>query len=83
MIGPDGDDATESFDIVVCTPRWLLENCRDPQWGYHMLIVPEYDLAKIRERIQSQCRSLGGEDWNGIAVRLSRIGHWEFEDYRQ
>jgi len=83
MIGPEGNDASESFDIVVCTPRWLLENCREPQWGRHMLIVPEYDLAKIREIIENYCNSCEGKDWDAIAALLSRIGRWEFEDYRQ
>ncbi|MFX5521916.1 Imm8 family immunity protein, partial [Acinetobacter baumannii] len=24
-----------------------------------------------------------GEDWESIAVKLSRIGAWEFEDYQR
>lgn len=83
MIGPEGNDASESFDILVCTPRWLVENCHEPQWGRHMLIVPGYDLAKIREIIEKHCRSCEGKDWDAIAALLSRIGRWEFEDYRQ
>lgn len=83
MIGPEGDDASESFDIVVCTPKWLSANCSGPIWGRHMMIVPGYDLEKIRQTITSYCGSCSGDDWASIAVLLSRIGKWEFEDYRQ
>jgi hypothetical protein len=48
-----------------------------------MLIVPGYDLAKIREIIETHCRSCEGKDWDTIAGLLCRIGRWEFEDYRQ
>ena len=83
MIGPEGNDASESFDILVCSPRWLLENCHEPRWGRHMLIVPKYDLTKIREIIEMHCSSCEGRDWDTIGELLSRIGRWEFEDYRQ
>jgi hypothetical protein len=83
MIGPEGNDASESFDIVVCTPKWLTAHCNDPIWGRHMLIVPGYDIEKIRQFIASYCSGCAGSDWNEIAGKLSRIGHWEFEDYRK
>ena len=83
MIGPEGSDASESFDIVVCTPKWLSANCNDPMWGRHMMIVPSYDLEKIKQTITSYCSSCVGNDWESIAVLLSRIGKWEFEDYRK
>src|SRR2546427_11708854 len=73
MIGPEGSDASESFDIVVCTPRWLADNCREPMWGRHMLIVSRYDVDEIRGMIERYCDSCEGKDWDTIAQRLSRI----------
>ncbi|HTH49798.1 MAG TPA: immunity 8 family protein [Candidatus Limnocylindria bacterium] len=83
MIGPEGTDASESFDIVVCTPKWLSSSRNDPLWGRHMMIVLNYDLGKIRQIISSYCSSCVGNDWQSIASLLSRIGKWEFEDYRK
>jgi hypothetical protein len=52
-------------------------------WGRHMLIVPDYDLKKIRAIIAQYSISCEGKDWEAVAKLLSRIGRWEFEDYRK
>ena len=83
MIGPEESDASESFDIVVCTPRWLAENCHEPMWGRHMLIVPNYDIGRIEKMISQYCSSCTGKDWETIAKSLSQIGRWEFEGYQK
>jgi hypothetical protein len=44
--------------------------------------VSEYDIATIRacvERRVDQCR---GDDWQAIALKISRFAEWEFEDYK-
>jgi hypothetical protein len=83
MIGAAGSDASDSYGIIICTPRWFLDNCNEPMWGRHFLIVPRYDFEKIRGAIVKYVDSCEGKDWQSIAERLSRIGHWEFEDYRE
>lgn len=84
MIGPEGQDGAESFDIQVCTPKWLLGRHKpnDVLMGAHMLIVFEYDLQRIREFIQHYCQLCVGTSWQEITSKLARIGGWEFEDYR-
>lgn len=82
MVGPDDSDACESFDIHVCTPRWLLDNCIAPLWGRHMLIVPSYDFRTIEELIGERFRECTGKDWLSVAGNLARYAKWEFEDYR-
>lgn len=82
MIGSADSQGQESFDIHVCTPKWLVRHCQEPMWGRHMLIVPHYDLVMIEAAIEGYCQSCSGRDWNEVGMRLSRIGKWEFEDYR-
>jgi hypothetical protein len=82
MIGSLDSQGEESFDIHVCTPKWLLQHCQEPLWGRHMLIVPHYDIQMIKAAIDSYCQSCSGQNWNEVSLRLSRIGKWEFEDYR-
>ena len=83
MIGPEGQEGTESFDIQVCTPKWLIEKHKpdDVLFGTHMLIVFEYDVQRIQGFIQRYCQRCIGNSWQDIVPKLARIGGWEFEDY--
>ncbi|MCF5941735.1 immunity 8 family protein [Xanthomonas perforans] len=46
-----------------------------------MLIVENYDYDEIREFISEYVGSFEGAEWNEIAIKLSRVMSWEFEDY--
>jgi hypothetical protein len=84
MFGPDGSDGEESFDVVVCTPRWLESEVERSGMidGRHHLVVSRFDLTEIRSFLISYARSCEGESWDAAALKLSRLGKWEFEDYR-
>lgn len=83
MIGPEGEEGAESFDIQICTPKWLISkySAEEVLFGHHMLIVFEYDLDRIKNKISRYCDSCSGGTWQEIANKLTRIGYWEFEDY--
>lgn len=85
FIGPEGQDGQESFDIEVCTPKWLIQNYTDDTViiGRHYLIVFKYDFKRITETIKAFCKNCTGETWAEVAIKLSRLGMWEFEDYRE
>lgn len=84
IVGPADKPGEESFDIFVCTPEWIKERCSSQKaiWGRHMLIVMEYDVDAIRSRISTKVESYFADDWPRLAEQLSRIGAWEFEDYK-
>lgn len=52
-------------------------------WGRHMLIIDGYDYNVIKTHIERHIANSQGDDWESIAVKLSRVGAWEFEDYQQ
>ncbi len=86
MIGPEGQDGSESFDIEVCTPKWLLERhgrgaCPDVVLGTHMMFVFSYDLGQIRAALERYCERCFGDDWQELTQKLARLGAWEFEAY--
>lgn len=83
MIGPENQKGEESFDMQVCTPDWLKTHHRqeDIVFGRHLLIVFEYDINLIKNKISRYCDDCIGENWQSISARLGRIGRWEFEDY--
>lgn len=84
LIGPKGERGDETFDIVVCTPQWLLENNKtsDIIFGRHYLIVFEYDFKAICDKLTKYVNNIDGDTWDEIALQVGRIGKWEFEDYQ-
>jgi len=84
MVGPEFEDGEESFDIQVCTPKWILENHRreDVIIGRHYLLVMEYNYERIQQIISTFCSTCHGATWEEIAEKLGRLGKWEFEDYQ-
>lgn len=71
------------FDIDVCSPKWLLQNQSDDFFvGSGSLIVFTCDMRKIISKVRALFDGCEGNDWSEIAIKLSRIGRWEFENYR-
>ena len=85
MIGPVDDVGEESFDFMVCTPKWLAHSLMEKKFifGRHYLLVARYDYGVILETIKSLCQSIDGSTWKEVGERLSRYGKWEFEDYTE
>lgn len=83
IVGPEGADGEESFDLEVVTPKELARRAdrTGPVSGRHLLIVNQFDSSEIQTWIEKAVAACSGRDWKEIASRLSRIGHWEFEDY--
>ena len=84
MIGPRDGEGEESFEIVVCTPKWLTEKYKaaDVLLGLHKVIVFEYDYRRLRGFIEKFLMRCSGDNWNEVAGKVSLLGHWEFEGYR-
>ena len=85
MIGPKDMDGEESFDIEVCTPKWLEEryDLEDVVIGRHHLIVREYNYGRLVKAIENFISQCSGKNWNEVAEKVSRLGMWEFEDYTE
>lgn len=85
IAGPQSEEGEESFDLTVCTPKWLIDNHHkdDVIIGRHHLIVMEYNFERILKTIYDFCESCDGATWRDVAEKLGRLGLWEFEDYRE
>lgn len=84
LVGPKDEQGDETFDLIVCTPKWLLENKKKDEviFGKNYLIVFEYNYQKIYNKIKSYIDELNGESWEELSLKVARIGYWEFEDYQ-
>ena len=84
MVGPMDGEGEESFDIFVCTPKWLLEKHAgsDVLLGLHKLIVFKYDYRRLWQFIEKYLMHCSGDTWEEIAHKVGLLGQWEFEGYR-
>lgn len=85
LVGPKGQPGEESYDIQVCSPKWLDSVCKREFFvvGRHYLVVSEYDFLRIRSVITRLVERVAGDSWDEVAEKLARIGYWEFEDYHE
>ncbi len=84
-VGTIGHPGTDNFDLFVCTPRWLSEDFASDsgaRWGRHFLIMKEYNLAAIAAQFERMVLRCSGDNWQDIALQISRFAAWEFEDYK-
>jgi|ERR1044071_1200900 hypothetical protein len=83
FVGPENGPGEESFDVVVCTPLWILDRYSREEIveGRHMLVVFEYNYRRLEEFINAKVAHAVGATWEDVAMLLSRLGRWEFEDY--
>jgi hypothetical protein len=84
ILGPQGEEGEESFDMMVCSPDWLKENYKKNEiiFGRHYLIVFEYNYQAIFNKLNEYVNSIEAKNWDEIGLKVGRIGHWEFEDYK-
>jgi hypothetical protein len=82
-VGLRGEIGGDNLDIEVCTPKWLVERqYGEIILGKGKLIVFKCEMKRILARVRALFDGCSGKDWSEIAIKLSRIGIWEFEDYR-
>jgi hypothetical protein len=84
IVGIKGKEGGDTFSVEVCTPKWLSENYSTGSiiLGRGKLVVLEYNIDKVLKRITEYCESCTGDSWQEIVNKISRLGLWEFEDYR-
>ena len=85
IIGIKGVDSEESFDMIVCTPRWLEKKMISSNiiFGEHYLLVIDYNFNRIKSKILDYIDNLDEDNWELLASKIDRIGKWEFRDYQE
>ena len=85
VAGPHDGEGEESFDIEVVTPAHLSRRLSrsGPMSGRHLLLVDRFNADEIERWLERAVAACTGASWREVAKKLSRIGHWEFEDYTE
>lgn len=85
FVGEEGKTVEESFDVELCTPKYLMDNYSKEEIiiGRRQIIVFDYNFTLLENRLKKYCQSCTGKTWEEIACKLMRMGRWEFEDYQE
>jgi hypothetical protein len=83
MVGPDGAEGEESFEVTLCTSEWLRDRAQKDGIvdGRHHYVVAEYDYDRVLSYFRRRVSSCEGDAWPDVAAHVAQIGAWEFEDY--
>ncbi len=80
-VGALGLRGRERFELLVVTPRWLLEHHgrRGAIVGHGMLVVFEWSYERIRAFLAREVERCSGATWPEVARKVGRIAEWEGE----
>lgn len=83
LVGSRDTEGLESFDVLVCTPGWLVGEIREhgPQVGRHLLIMDVLDLVRAQAFLKKRVEQISAPTWLEVAEKVSRLGYWELEDF--
>jgi|SRR5689334_10316076 hypothetical protein len=81
MVGPRTGEGEESFEIAVCSPKWLEQRIESDGFaiGMHHLFVADYNPAQIRKILTKLIERYSGDSWEEVARKVGKIGRWEFD----
>lgn len=84
FVGPEDTEWEESFGVMVVSPKWLEANHKHDELiiGRHYLIAFEFNFDRIIGFLRDFVHNCDGSNWEEVAAKVARIGHWEFEDYQ-
>ncbi len=80
-VGPLGIRGRERFEVLVVTPRWLLERHgrRAVVPGRGLLVVFEWSYERVRAWLAREVERCSGRTWPEVARKVGRIAAWEGE----
>ena len=83
-VGPLGERGAEMFQFEVCSPAWLEKELQSDNvvLGRHRLFMSNFSYNALETYVLKRVQQAEGPDWPSVAEKLSRWGHWEFEDYQ-
>ncbi|MGZ8755660.1 MAG: Imm8 family immunity protein [Acidimicrobiia bacterium] len=84
MVGPADGPGEDSFDIVVCSPRWFADRLGEGEirTGRHHLFMHRFDWDATEAFLRAEIESYEEDTWEELGERIGRLGRWEFEDYQ-
>ena len=80
-IGEAGDERSDLFYVTVATPEGLRLNHEVPVTKAGPLVVPEFSLSDLRQRVEEIVADCAAGTWTESVERLQKHFDYEFADY--
>jgi hypothetical protein len=83
-IGTKGEVGEEIFGVTICTPKSFTDEFTnsDVIIPIHRVFVFRYDFHQIKTKLKHFVETRSGNNWHEIALKISKVAYWEFEDYQ-
>ena len=83
-VGLVGEPGEEQYQVTACTPAALVDLLATQSFllGRHWLFVAEFWPATVEAALRKLIGNIEAPSRVELAQKVSRIGLWEFEDYR-
>jgi hypothetical protein len=83
LFGPENEQGAETFDIRVCSPERFAREFGEGEvrTGQHILFMSGYHYERLRNFLERYCHHCEADTWPEVAMKLSHLGHWEFDGY--
>ncbi|MFI6097122.1 Imm8 family immunity protein [Lentzea sp. NPDC051213] len=83
IVGPVGAEGEESLELNVCTLASLSSTVSAQRvlFGRSLVIVGTAKISEILDAVRAAIERVEADSWSEVAERLTRLGHYEFEDY--
>ncbi|MDQ0104497.1 hypothetical protein J2T10_004172 [Paenarthrobacter nicotinovorans] len=83
IIGDDQGRGEESFDVIVCTVKWLESQVKieGPIFSRAYLLMPEVDLPAAMTFLRRAISKIQGATWEAVANEIAKFSIWEFDNY--
>ncbi len=80
-IGPKGLPGEEIVLVDVSNALFLAEEARDlgPRLVVSTIVVETFSVAVVERIVREFCKTCRGSTWHDVALRLTRLGRWEYE----
>ncbi|KJK49698.1 hypothetical protein UK23_13220 [Lentzea aerocolonigenes] len=83
LVGPADGEGEESLQFTVSTLTGLASTVESQRvvLGKSFVIAGTSKIGEILGSVRSAIERVEGATWAEVAERLTRLGHYEFEDY--
>jgi hypothetical protein len=80
FIGPAGEDTSDAFDILLCTPKWFLSQDSDRKvivanWVW---FVSAYEYDAVADEVTARCATCVVSSWVDVAKQVDIRAAWKF-----